>query len=227
MSSSRNIFQKALISEYGVLGAKRDDETVENFEKRMLKIAFFTAKLMKIDNCPKRVLDYLYIGSIGSAYSLENLKEFSITHIICAAESPQLKFENYFQYLRCNLLDDPVQCDENYLIEHIFPLCNSFISGVLSNEGTLNNANEENLSTAAAPNQNRVLVHCYMGCSRSACICCAYLIYAYKMSVKEALDTVRIERPMAEPNSAFMSALYKYYDQITGDTIAANSPDGS
>ncbi|KAL7251881.1 hypothetical protein ACSBR1_013684 [Camellia fascicularis] len=55
-----------------------------------------------------------------------------------------------------------------------------------------------------------VLVHCFVGRSRSVTIVVAYLMKKHNMSVSEALDLVRSKRPMASPNSGFMLQLQNY-----------------
>jgi atypical dual specificity phosphatase len=52
-----------------------------------------------------------------------------------------------------------------------------------------------------------VLVHCYMGISRSCTIVCAYLILEYGMSLGDALDLIRKHRPICSPNTGFMEQL--------------------
>ena len=53
----------------------------------------------------------------------------------------------------------------------------------------------------------RVLVHCQHGVSRSASVVVAYLCFSMGLSVDEALDTLRHDRPEAHPNNGFMQQL--------------------
>jgi len=51
----------------------------------------------------------------------------------------------------------------------------------------------------------RMLVHCYAGRSRSASIVISYLIKYHAMKVEEALQFVKNKRPAADPNRGFFS----------------------
>ncbi|CAL5337737.1 unnamed protein product [Camellia sinensis] len=61
-----------------------------------------------------------------------------------------------------------------------------------------------------------VLVHCFVGRSRSVTIVVAYLMKKHNMSASEALDLVRSKRPMASPNSGFMLQLQNYEKSLRG-----------
>ncbi|OQV13404.1 hypothetical protein BV898_12356 [Hypsibius exemplaris] len=53
----------------------------------------------------------------------------------------------------------------------------------------------------------RVLVHCLMGVSRSASVVLAYLVKYRGMSLEEAHELVRRQRPMISPNRGFWEQL--------------------
>ena len=57
-----------------------------------------------------------------------------------------------------------------------------------------------------------VLVHCVAGRSRSATVCCAYLMHqaSAPLSVAHALHHLRECRPWVEPNSAFQAQLEQF-----------------
>ncbi|KAI7209693.1 hypothetical protein KC333_g8601 [Hortaea werneckii] len=52
-----------------------------------------------------------------------------------------------------------------------------------------------------------VFVHCAMGKSRSATVCCAYLMWKYNLSPQEALRWVCEGRAVCSPNPGFMEQL--------------------
>ncbi len=56
------------------------------------------------------------------------------------------------------------------------------------------------------PFAGKVLVHCYVGMSRSATCVLAYLMITRKMSAAEAIRTVRMHRDI-NPNEGFIQQL--------------------
>nr|XP_028951475.1 dual specificity protein phosphatase 1-like [Malus domestica] len=52
-----------------------------------------------------------------------------------------------------------------------------------------------------------VLVHCFVGRSRSVTIIVAYLMKKHGMSISQALEHVKSRRPQASPNAGFISQL--------------------
>lgn len=61
-------------------------------------------------------------------------------------------------------------------------------------------------------NQNRVLVHCAMGMSRSATMVIVYLMRKFNIGWQLAFDIVKLRRDVIDPNEGFISKL-KEYDQ--------------
>lgn len=61
-----------------------------------------------------------------------------------------------------------------------------------------------------------VIVHCMAGVSRSASIVMAYLIKWKKMSLRTAYNTVVSIRPVARPNSTFLSQLGRFEREVIG-----------
>lgn len=52
----------------------------------------------------------------------------------------------------------------------------------------------------------KVLVHCFMGISRSATIACAFLMLKRRLGAQEALETLRKNRSIY-PNDGFLNQL--------------------
>ncbi|KFV09511.1 Dual specificity phosphatase 28, partial [Tauraco erythrolophus] len=60
----------------------------------------------------------------------------------------------------------------------------------------------------------KCLVYCKNGRSRSAAICTAYLMRHRKLTLKDAFETVKAARPVAEPNAGFWSQLQRYEEDL-------------
>ena len=67
----------------------------------------------------------------------------------------------------------------------------------------------------ALENDERVIVHCEMGISRSAAIVAAYLIKHENMNVKQALQTVYSARLKAQVNPWFVKNLVQWWSEQT------------
>ncbi|CAI5718232.1 unnamed protein product [Hyaloperonospora brassicae] len=137
------------------------------------------------DNVPAAVVAVsgLFIGSYGAASNLEALAETKITHILCVAPSLPLKFPETFTYLQLKVADRP-----SVTISAFFDRAFDFIDSALSLRG-------------------KVLVHCFMGRSRSATIILAFLITRHGYTLSDALCALRRTRPQAQPNSGFYREL--------------------
>lgn len=194
--------KKKIIKFYGLenFGAEGEDEEVSMEEFR---VSFCNLNLTIKDGVPAQIptLEFLYVGSIGSAYNSEKLKQTGITHILCLSESIRLNFPDEFNYLRVPMVDQPEYNFANDLTQ-IF----TFIESVREEGG-------------------KVLVHCYQGKSRSCAVCCAYLIRYGSHSLSSALELVRQVRSIALPNSGFMTALQGLEQER--DTVQSNSDEVS
>jgi hypothetical protein len=81
-------------------------------------------------------------------------------------------------------------------IECIFYMCFDFI----------NKCKSEN---------KKILIHCYQGISRSACLVTAYLIFTKKIDSDKAFNYVQKKRKIANPNLGFFFQLNIFYNRIT------------
>lgn len=56
-------------------------------------------------------------------------------------------------------------------------------------------------------NNQKVVVNCFAGVSRSSSIVIAYIMYKYKLTLEEAFQYVKSKRPIIQPNPGFMQQL--------------------
>ena len=73
----------------------------------------------------------------------------------------------------------------------------------------------EFIEVARKANSN-ILVHCTMGMSRSSTIVIAYLMKFKGMRLSEAMAFTKDRRPVASPNTGFMSQLIEYEVELFG-----------
>jgi len=101
------------------------------------------------------------------------------------------------------------------VVRHLVPIADSWNANILKYlDGTT-----EFIRAALAENEdNKVLVHCFQGISRSATVVCAYVIAqaANGMTAAEAIDLVREKRNMICPNDGFRTQLAAYSNRFVG-----------
>ncbi len=109
----------------------------------MLKLSS-TLKILKDDYIPVEIIPHLYLGSIGCASNLKELKKVNITHILCCGTGIKNYFPNEFKYYNISILDSDKEDIKKY-----FESSHKFIHEDIQNEGYL-------------------LIHCHAGVSRSS-----------------------------------------------------------
>lgn len=193
--------QRKIIDLYGLVTDTKGDDADSLSNKNHFKVAFCNLSLTLKDGTPAAIpgTKHLFIGSIGSAYNLEGLEAAGITHVLCLSEVILTKYEDKFTYLRVCMLDK-VDYDLSADLSH----CYDF------------------LQSARRFCDGKVLVHCYQGKSRSAAVCCAYLITHYGLTYDDALAAIRTVRPTAAPNSHFERILRRLQPSISTDNDSNN-----
>lgn len=164
--------------------------------------AFVASKAMKDDNTPSKVEEGLYLGSVGAANNTSALKSLNVTHILTVASSLKPVYPNDFVYKIIKISDR-----EEVQISEYFDECFDFI--------------EE------ARRVGGVLVHCFVGKSRSVTIVISYLMRKHGMTFSEAYKFVKSRRPVAGPNAGFVSQLQNYEKTIIGSETAQEALQSS
>lgn len=133
----------------------------------------------------------IFIGDESSARNIAYLRNSGITHVVNTAQGHRFAQvdtdEQYYspfgiKFLGLKLMDTPETKISPYFNE-----CADFIDDALKNNG-------------------KVLVHCFMGISRSSTIVLAYLMLRKNLSAEESLRSVRQHRDIS-PNNGFLQQL--------------------
>ncbi|XP_031735734.1 dual specificity phosphatase DUPD1 [Anarrhichthys ocellatus] len=133
----------------------------------------------------------VYIGDEKTALERPGLRDLGITHVLNAAEG---KWNNVLTgadyYTDVDIQYFGVEADDKptFNISQYFCSTTQFIHEALSHP------------------QNKVLVHCVMGRSRSAALVLAYLIMKHSLTVVDAIEHVR-QRRCILPNHGFLRQL--------------------
>eukprot|EP01084_Bolivina_argentea_P181976 314245_1 len=160
---------------------------------------------------PSQIInDKLYIGDIGCATNKKILKNIGITHIVNTTENISNTFQGdsdlNIKYLQI-FVDDHVNEDISIYFEEVLQFIHSAI-----NSNDFSNIN------------NRVMVHCRQGVSRSASFVIAYLMKYYNYSFFSAEKYVKKKRNIIKPNAGFITRLFEFQREIEkSKTVNRNS----
>lgn len=133
----------------------------------------------------------VYIGDEKTALERPHLKELGVTHVLNAAEGKWnnvLTGADYYSDLGIQYFGVEADDKPTFNISQFFDPATEFIHEALSQP------------------QNKVLVHCVMGRSRSATLVLAYLMMKHSLSVVDAIEHVR-QRRCILPNHGFLKQL--------------------
>jgi protein-tyrosine phosphatase len=140
--------------------------------------------------CLDEITPGLFVSDALAASSLSTLKHYKITHILVAGEELNQHFLGQFQY-KVLPIADTITFD----VSPFFPESNQFIQQALSSRG-------------------HVLVHCYLGISRSSTLVIAYVMNLSRMPYTEANRLVRSKHKNSQPNDGFVTQLRAYEKQL-------------
>jgi len=137
---------------------------------------------------PSLIVPRLHLSDYTIAYDEKELKRLRVTHLVTAMdvsppyhpELPQLK-----------RLHVPIEDDPRLNIAAHFDQTTQFIREALADESSV------------------VVVHCFMGVSRSATLVAAYLIGTSetRLTVKQAIQMLQKKRSVVNPNDGFVRQL--------------------
>lgn len=131
---------------------------------------------------PTHIIDNIYLGNALNASNYKVLEEYNIKHIVNVTREIPNYFEDDINYLTIKIADTQDSSIINYIDEFI-----TFMNKIDKKEN--------------------ILIHCYMGSSRSATFTILYLNYKYNMTIKEALDYVINLRDIVNLNETFLKEL--------------------
>jgi dual specificity MAP kinase phosphatase len=144
-----------------------------------------------IDNHPMtHIIDGLYIGSESNARNFDELSSEQIRYIVNVTSHVPLYHSEQFHY--CHLPADDTQ--KQNLLEY-FDRAYSFIHNAIDNN-------------------EKVLVHCVAGISRSPAIVIGFLMRYAKMNMNDAYNFVKRKRSIVSPNLNFMGQLLEYEKKL-------------
>ncbi|XP_074888096.1 dual specificity phosphatase 28 [Buteo buteo] len=137
-----------------------------------------------------QVTTSLLISNARAACDEELLVREGVTFCVNVTRQQPFPSLQQVQGIRIPVFDDPAEDLYRY-----FEQCSDAIEEAVKSGG-------------------KCLVYCKNGRSRSAAICTAYLMRHRKLTLKDAFETVKTARPVAEPNAGFWSQLQRYEEDL-------------
>ena len=134
-----------------------------------------------------KITDTIFLGNYSAAESVDELKKEGIKKILCVMDQEGPIYpKDEFNYKKFQIADFPGQNIFKYFKE-----CFNFIQG-----------------------NDKILVHCMAGASRSATIVIGYLMWSQKMSFDDALNFVQSKRRIVSPNYGFIEQLKQLGEEL-------------
>lgn len=125
---------------------------------------------------PTHIIDNIYLGSAFNAASFNTLKDNDIKVIINVTKEISQYYPEEFIYSQYNLYDN----NQNTIKQYLEDAYNDILKYQDEEDGN-------------------ILIHCFMGASRSATIVLYYLIKNKGYKFDEALKILRDKRPLVNP----------------------------
>ena len=140
---------------------------------------------------PDFIIDNIYLGNGYNAANYDLLKKKDIKLVINITEELSNYFTNEFDYLQIKILDN----DNNFITPHLDIFFNKIDSFNKKKDGN-------------------ILIHCYMGSSRSVSFVIAYLMKYHKKNYDEAYNFLNAKRENININIKFIHEIINYFDNI-------------
>jgi protein-tyrosine phosphatase len=134
----------------------------------------------------QEIVTNLFLGSSFNAYNLNELIKNKIDVIINISDDVKNFHENKFKYYRFKISDNDSD-DISRILDRTFTIISDHLL-----------------------KGDRILVHCFMGASRSASVIIYYLMRRYDMSYEVAKGLVMIKRPIVNLSLKFHNTLQDY-----------------
>jgi hypothetical protein len=181
---------------------------------------------------PTHIIDNIYLGNAYNASNYATISKYNIAYIVNVSK----EIKNYYEqeYKSGDFYDDvsnveiknvPIRTinmpfdtsisiygdgggggysDIKYLRVPIYDDCTYHISNYIKEA-------MEFIDNASNNKNGNILIHCYMGSSRSASMVLAYLIYKYNYSLSDALLFLKDKRNIVNINVNFIDDIKTYF----------------
>jgi predicted protein tyrosine phosphatase len=154
------------------------------------------------------IIDNLILGNACDASFYYRLEKANIGAIINVTKEIPNYFKGEFSYFNISLNDQNHDNFTNTQFKEVI----EFIESV--------------------PKEQNILIHCYMGSSRSATVIAAYMINKYGYSIDKCIELLRKKREIVNINKQFISNLEDYSlslslslnSELSASNVSSKSP---
>lgn len=156
----------------------------------------FFLNLYNLTYEPSYIIDNLYLGNAYNASNYVSLTNNNIKLIVNITE----EIPNYYsddtniEYFNVNIKD----LNSNHITDFLSVSVKKIRSFVLEN-------------FLEKKNNSNILIHCFMGSSRSASLVIAYLAKYHNMTIEEALNYCKEKRHLVNINTTFYNDLKNWH----------------
>ncbi len=162
-----------------IQGKSREVERTEPPTDNLITSMY--AHIGNLMTLPTYIIDNIYLGNALNASSIETLHKFSIQGIINITHDIPSYYPDDITYLNISVRDTR----DSFLESHL----------------------ETAYRFIQQNSDKNILVHCYMGSSRSASLVIYYLMRQHGMPYQEAQEFVKNKRPVVNLNTNFAREL--------------------
>lgn len=134
------------------------------------------------------ILDYLFLGSVDDSKNKKFIENKKISHVIVAGGKLRNIFPELIIYKKLKIKDDP-----STLILAQFVETFEYIENIMKED-----------------KDNRILIHCIGGISRSPTLVIGYIMFKQCLLFEDAFKFVKNKHKKASPNPGFLNQLKSF-----------------
>ena len=153
----------------------------------------------------------VYLSGLSHAMSRETLDSMHISRVLSVCSKTECVS---YDSNGADCLDDQSQMkkpdqESNNIVQMMIDIKDCAKENILSILGEGVSFIEHSLE-----NSRNVLVHCFMGVSRSPTMVAAFLMHTLKVDPSTAIKMIRERRPIINPNIGFLKQLNEYHQKL-------------
>ena len=145
--------------------------------------------IYKLSYSMTHIIDTIYLGNALDASYYYSLKEHNIGAIVNVTTEIPNYFEDDFSYFNIIINDLNSESFSKKNLQNVLEFINNF---------------QENNK------DKNILIHCYMGSSRSATIVLLYLIRKHNYTIEQALEYIKEKRNIVNLNTQFLEDIKNF-----------------